>query len=78
MNLPIGMSLNSLGLADLTAVKCTELETLFLHSGDGRIRLIRLTSLPCRILHLKLGEILAQTGTYGLPSMGAGIAETRE
>ena len=39
---------------------------------------MRLTSLPCRIFDLAWEEILAPIGTYGLPNMGEGIAESRE
>ena len=54
-------------------------EEIFLsHSGDGRMRLTKLTSFPCRIFCLSRGEMLAAKGIYGLPSEGAGIADASE
>ena len=78
-NSPIDMSLDNMRLTDfITTVKFSPVDTLFSHSGDERIRLIRLISFPCKIVALRRGEKLAPEETYSLPSMGAETAQARE
>lgn len=58
----------------LRGEKFYPLETLFSHSGDGRIRLMTLTYFPFNTFALKRREMFALKGTYGLPYMGAEAA----
>ena len=60
------------------AVKFSPVAIVLLHSGDGKIRLVRLISFPCNIFALRRAEMFADCGMYGLPAAGAGTAEAKE